>query len=61
MIGGIKTDDILSAVDLSVAMFEANEPVAEVKDYKDANVSVKVVKIIESYIKIINRNVWRKD
>ena len=29
-------------------------------DYTDTNVSVKVVKIIESYIKIINRVTWFK-
>lgn len=60
VIGGIKTDDIISAVDLSLAMFEALEPVSSVGDYTDDNVSVKVVKIIESYVKIINRSVWRK-
>jgi len=30
-------------------------------DYGDMNVSVKVVKIIESYTKIINRMVWMKN
>jgi len=61
IIGGIKTDDILSAIDLSVEMFAANEPVSGVNDYRDANVSAKVVKIVESYVKIINSDVWRKE
>ena len=30
-------------------------------DYQDANVSVKVVKIIQSYTKIINEFIWRKE
>ena len=60
VIGGIDTDNILSALRLSVAMFEAKETVAEVPDYQDDNVSVKVVKIIESYTKIINKLVWDK-
>ncbi|MEA4911339.1 MAG: UDP-N-acetylglucosamine 2-epimerase (non-hydrolyzing) [Oscillospiraceae bacterium] len=60
VIGGIKEDDIVSAISLCVAMFENNEPVAPVPDYTDDNVSVKVVKIIESYTKIINADVWKK-
>ena len=60
VVGGIDKDNILSALKLSVAMFEAGETVAEVPDYQDDNVSVKVVKIIESYTKIINKLVWDK-
>lgn len=60
VIGGIDARDILSAVELSVAMFKAGEPVAGVHDYSDGNVSVKVVKLIESYVKIVDRDVWRK-
>lgn len=30
-------------------------------DYKDTNVSAKVVKIIQSYKDTINRFVWRKE
>ncbi len=60
VIGGIQADDIESAVDLSVAMFENGEPTADVPDYQDENVSVKVVKLIESYTKIINDVVWKK-
>ena len=29
-------------------------------DYQDANVSIKVVKIIQSYTKIVNKNIWNK-
>ena len=61
VIGGIKSGDIVSAVKLSAAMRDANETVSPVKDYADANVSVKVVKLIESYTKLINRDVWGKD
>ena len=31
-----------------------------VPDYADTNVSVKVVKLIQSYTGIINKMVWRK-
>ena len=60
VIGGIDTENVLSAVRLCVSMFENAEPVAPVPDYTDTNVSVKVVKIIESYTKIIDRLVWNK-
>jgi UDP-N-acetylglucosamine 2-epimerase len=60
IIGGIETEDVLQAIELSRSMKENNEPVLLATDYQDKNVSVKVVKIIQSYTKIIDRNVWRK-
>ena len=30
------------------------------EDYADTNVSVKVIKLIESYTKIVNETVWLK-
>lgn len=60
VIGGIDGRSVVDAVNLCVAMFENKEPVAPVPDYTDANVSVKVVKIIESYVKIINDVIWKK-
>ena len=41
-------------------MQENHELTVLASDYMDANVSVKVVKIIQSYAKIINDVVWRK-
>ena len=32
-----------------------------VPDYEDENVSDKVVKIIQSYVGVVNKMVWRKD
>ncbi len=60
VIGGITGNDVLSAVELAVAMQKNAEPTVLAPDYTDANVSVKVVKIIQSYTKIINQYVWRK-
>jgi UDP-N-acetylglucosamine 2-epimerase len=60
VIGGITGDDIEQAVELVKAMQENHEPTVLASDYMDANVSVKVVKIIQSYVKIINDVVWRK-
>ncbi len=61
IVGGICENDIISAVELSVGMFTGNEPVAPIPDYTDENVSSKVVKIIESYVKIVNMYTWRKN
>ncbi len=60
VIGGVNGKDIQRAVALAISMKENNEVVKIAPDYNDENVSVKVVKIIESYTKIINEFVWRK-
>ncbi|MCR5627493.1 MAG: UDP-N-acetylglucosamine 2-epimerase (non-hydrolyzing) [Lachnospiraceae bacterium] len=60
VIGGIKKDDVEQAVELAVSMAENKEPVIEANDYADENVSVKVVKLIQSYAKIVNETVWLK-
>ncbi|MCR5268119.1 MAG: UDP-N-acetylglucosamine 2-epimerase (non-hydrolyzing) [Lachnospiraceae bacterium] len=61
VIGGIKSADVLAATELAVSMYKNNEPVVEASDYADTNVSVKVVKLIQSYTKIVNQTVWLKD
>ncbi|MHA6259951.1 non-hydrolyzing UDP-N-acetylglucosamine 2-epimerase [Sporosarcina sp. CAU 1771] len=60
VIGGIRGTEIIQAVDLSCAMRESNEETYIAHDYKDENVSVKVVKIIQSYTKVVNKVVWGK-
>jgi UDP-N-acetylglucosamine 2-epimerase (non-hydrolysing) len=60
VIGGITEKDIVQAVDLSRNMKKNNEKTYLADDYQDANVSVKVVKLIQSYTKIIDDVVWRK-
>lgn len=61
VIGGISGRDIEQAINLAVAMHNNNEEVKIAHDYDDTNVSVKVVKIVQSYTKIINQFVWRKN
>jgi len=62
IIGGIKSDEVIQAVYSAVEMFKAidNKNILPV-DYQDTNVSMKVVKIIQSYTKIINKNIWGKN
>lgn len=61
VIGGIKGKDVEQAVEIAVAMFENGEEVVMAEDYADTNVSVKVVKLIQSYAKIVNKTVWLKN
>lgn len=60
VIGGITEKDICQAMDLAVSMYENCEPYVLAEDYADTNVSLKVVKIIQSYAKIVNLTTWRK-
>lgn len=60
VIGGITTESIEQALDLSVSMFENREPNGFPRDYTDENVSIKVVKLIQSYTDIVRRTVWLK-
>ena len=60
VIGCITEKEIVQAVELSRAMWEKEEKVYLANDYYDENISVKVVKIIQSYTEIINYDVWRK-
>ena len=60
VIGGITTKDITLALDMAVSMRDNQEKVEMPDDYHDTNVSVKVVKLIQSYAKIVNMTVWNK-
>lgn len=60
IIGSISSDQVLQAVDLAVAMHNNGDDGVAVPEYCDENVSTKVIKIIQSYVGIINRMVWRK-
>ncbi len=60
VIGGITTEDVERALELAVSMKDNNEEVVMAEDYADTNVSVKVVKLIQSYTHIVNKTVWLK-
>lgn len=61
IIGSISEKSLLQAVEMSISMFNNNEIMINVPDYNDKNVSIKIVKLIQSYVDIINRKVWGKD
>lgn len=60
IIGNITSKQVLQSVDMAVNMLKNGEVGSLVPDYLDRNVSMKVVKIIQSYTGIVNRMVWRK-
>mgnify|MGYP000844630560 CR=1 FL=1 len=60
ILSGITTEQVLQAVDTAVSMNLNGDLGLPVRDYTDENVSVKVVKIIQSYTGIVDRMVWRK-
>lgn len=61
IISGIDEDGLKQSVDLAVEMVRNGDNGIPVPDYTDTNVSSKVVKIIQSYVGIINKMVWRKE
>ncbi|MDI9518361.1 MAG: UDP-N-acetylglucosamine 2-epimerase (non-hydrolyzing) [Bacillota bacterium] len=60
IIGGITTETIQQSIDMAVEMNKNNEIMGMSDDYEDINVSIKVVKLIQSYTDIVNRTVWNK-
>ncbi|MCE1157200.1 MAG: UDP-N-acetylglucosamine 2-epimerase (non-hydrolyzing) [Spirochaetia bacterium] len=58
VIGGITTKDIAQALEMAVSMRDNQEKTEMPDDYHDGNVSVKVVKLIQSYAKIVKETVW---
>ena len=61
ILSGIDTTGLLQAVDIAVEMVKSGNNGIPVPDYLDENVSDKVVKIIQSYVGVVNKIVWRKE
>jgi UDP-N-acetylglucosamine 2-epimerase (non-hydrolysing) len=61
VLSGIDTKGLLQSVDVAVELIKNNEPGIPVPDYTDENVSTKVVRIIQSYVGVVNKMVWRKE
>ena len=61
VLSGIDEKGLLQSVDVAVALIKDGHPGVPVPDYMDENVSTKVVRIIQSYVGVVNKMVWRKD
>ncbi len=60
ILAGITTEQVLQAVDTAVEMNKNGDLGIPVPNYVDENVSIKVVKLIQSYTGVVNKMVWRK-
>ncbi len=60
ILAGITAEQVLQAVDTAVEMNRSGDLGIPVPNYTDENVSVKVVKLIQSYTGVVNKMVWRK-
>ena len=60
VLSGIDTVGLLQSVDVAVELIKDGNYGIPVPDYVDENVSTKVVRIIQSYVGVVNKMVWRK-
>ena len=60
ILSGIDEKGLLQSVDTAVEMNKNGDYGIPVPDYIEENVSTKVVKIIQSYLGVVNKMVWRK-
>lgn len=60
ILAGIAPEQVIQAIDVAVKMVKNGDNGIDVPDYVDENVSIKVVKLIQSYVGVVNKMVWRK-
>ena len=58
---GITTKELLNATDMAIKMKQDGVLGKPCPDYVDETVSMKVVRIIQGYVNVVNKMVWRKD
>lgn len=59
-IGCITSEAVCQAVNMAVEMHNNGDDACPVPAYSDDNVSIKVIKLIQSYTGIVNKMLWRK-
>ena len=60
ILAGISTNELIQATDMAIKMKQNNVNGHPCADYTGECVSMKVVRIIQSYVNIVNKMVWRK-
>ncbi|MFA5481625.1 MAG: UDP-N-acetylglucosamine 2-epimerase, partial [Bacilli bacterium] len=58
VVGGIKSRDVLAASELTINLAKERQDMPLSSDYSSTDVSMKVVKIIQSYTHIVNKTTW---
>lgn len=61
ILAGISTKELLQATDMAIKMKQNGILGHPCVDYTDECVSMKVVRIIQSYVNVVNKMVWRKE
>lgn len=61
VLAGISTKELLQATEMAIKMKQEGVFGKPCPDYTDENVSMKVVRIIQGYVNVVNRFTWRKD
>lgn len=61
ILAGISTQELLQATDMAIEMKRQGILGKPCPDYTDETVSMKVVRIIQSYVNVVNKMVWRKE
>lgn len=61
ILAGITTQELLQATDMAIDMKQKRVLGKPCPDYTDENVSMKVVRIIQGYVNVVNKMVWRKE
>lgn len=61
ILAGITTKELLNATDMAIKMKQEGVLGKPCPDYVDETVSMKVVRIIQGYVNVVNKMVWRKD
>ena len=59
LLGGIKTNEILNSIELSISTFNTNN-ITLPPEYQINDVSSRVIRVIQSYTSIINQVIWNK-
>lgn len=61
ILAGITTQELLQATSMAIDMKNRGIVGKPCSDYVDETVSMKVVRIIQGYVNVVNKMVWRKD
>ena len=61
ILAGITTQELLQATGMAIDMKQKGILGKPCPDYTDENVSMKVVRIIQGYVNVVNKMVWRKE
>lgn len=60
ILAGITTRELINATDMAIEMKQKGVLGKPCPDYVDETVSMKVVRIIQGYVNVVNKMAWRK-